>query len=1797
VLDPIQLAQSVKRGLRLHVADQYKAKWDAIANRFVLPPEFTSRDDALMKLRGPYLQALTIPNWSSQSWESFATSVRTAYAPNGLHPALVEGLKAAGIKRLQRFQEEAVQRISDDKDTLVVAGTGRGKSESWLIPLFQSILKLKEDGQRDGTKVVIIYPTKALAQDQFRRIVQYLVQINRQLPPAKRVTVGIFDGDTPSIIDDRGVREYLTKAFREMDCPGLGSKAKCKDGTCRSNQVRLNPMGSPLVLMPAEEECQAEYDLSFIALTREEILERHVDILITNPDIINLHLLNINEPNLRRLLVEQPRFLVLDEVHIYNGIFGHFVAMLMRRLRAVRQHLGVPYPLRFIASSATVANKAELFETLGGTDATGAIIQEEPGSFPASPTLPPPVELTEQELDEDRLLRVWGGESNPAYEAILQALGLVRPGYVLNQDARTSLGEQILQKLTQDPEPRLRFLAELYLAMRQRVQTPTELREWTAAKWGLTAVEAEHLLANFSLLGSLAGILERRAHLFAWALDGYYGCAACGRVYGSPVGQCECGNPFVSRLAFCTHCGEEVLEVWACPSCHHAYPMVANRDGESLLYDPPTCQCQSAGVQTVKAYFHPSQHCQCGAHHEVRTASICPNCEAWAVPEGNRLRCTSPVCDWEGPAPTWSCPSCGETKGRLEGFAGHRCPTCGELSAQERHCGTAAMPALRIPFVCATCGRKDWEGDPSGCRCGKPMLYWAALLEPTQVIRAEAETDWLPGTKTGEIRHVSFTSLRLADRNGRLVEVTKALPARGEGRSVLLPCHHPHTTWRRTRFDSMVRTPENILATGSQILLRTLVAGADDTGLSPEERLKALKERLMMAKMLTFSDSFRDMENVNRNFNEPERRRFLEASLVHHLREEGTTSAEAAVAAVLAGIEAYGRALYNRADDIWDDLGPKRFSRARRKRMVQADLVSLIRGGNRGSILQEQGVLQVRLQSAMLSQLSAEETAALGRFWKEFQGYHLASPKLDPDRMAIVKLMQRGVLIEEAERLQLNLAYLEVGIVSDAMPGRWRPATNRFVPEIAIQLGQQSAQGLVRYAVPIEERIDPDSRFFHLRLYELIAWPPALLTSRVYKGDTSKEERRQIEYQFKTKPNIHHISSGPAMEVGIDVGNLNAMALYGTPPNINGYLQRIGRAGRRSKRSLIMTVSKSNPIDYFYYRFPSRLIQSVSQPVPLTDQNREVLKIALTWAILDYIACHYWIPWEESAQTKLILNTGLPIPLGQEPPRKPIKFSQILYSRPVSQLDNGASLKALSDAVSQDRLAIVAWLGELVGDRLPAAERAALVQEVIDGFKSATWAFVREQFEWLDQQLERLDDERSELRKQIRDENDPEARARLEAVRTALGEEIKKAENLREELKQQKLIEVQKLSSKRPYAYSIRSIAGAVQIERRGPAGEEEGAVKREALPARDLTMALVEYHPFAHVLIGEQPHVVTAMEPESFATLRLRERFGRDRLVCFACGALQSSLVDRCEACGSDQLQSAPLVVPGRVVITPVGQRLFEAEEFASRRAESLYPETEEVTQVEKTIPTSVREVGEAGACRQTIYLAEGAVYQDNLPADIAPSVTLDLVPLTLGQFVPSFTTAWENGQRRWGSLLTCCGEKDCTGLISHSPDAFCSQNPTHDPRKGRPVIIAHQFSTIALRIRATGPNEEAARLAHSLSHGLRLALQEVAGVDVRMLGEIRQGSDYFLYEDVEGGYGILDLLLKKDEQGELPNLQRALAIIAAHTDGTACGCQDGCPICLYQYGCCDRNRPQSLTRTGVHGLTEPFKESGGLK
>ena len=83
-------------------------------------------------------------------------------------------------------------------------------------------------------------------------------------------------------------------------------------------------------------------------------------IVLSNPDMVHSGILP-HHPKWARLF-ENLRFVVIDELHAYRGVFGSHLANVLRRLRRICRHYGSD-PI-FICSSATIANPRELAERL-----------------------------------------------------------------------------------------------------------------------------------------------------------------------------------------------------------------------------------------------------------------------------------------------------------------------------------------------------------------------------------------------------------------------------------------------------------------------------------------------------------------------------------------------------------------------------------------------------------------------------------------------------------------------------------------------------------------------------------------------------------------------------------------------------------------------------------------------------------------------------------------------------------------------------------------------------------------------------------------------------------------------------------------------------------------------------------------------------------------------------------------------------------------------------------------------------------------------------------------------------------------------------------------------------------------------------------------------------------------------------------------------------------------------------------------------------------------------------------------
>lgn len=204
-------------------------------------------------------------------------------------------------------QERAWARLASDRkaqSTLVATGTGSGKTECFLYPVLDHCARARAAGEA-GVKALVIYPMNALATDQARRIAALVASV----PAFAGLRVGLYVGG-------------------QLGLPGEGA-----------------------IMTPTS------------CITDRETLRKHPpDILLTNYKMLDYLMLR---PKDRQLWAQNKpttlRYMVVDELHTFDGAQGTDLALLIRRLRA---RLQVP-PEHLICAGTSA--------TLGGASDTAPL--------------------------------------------------------------------------------------------------------------------------------------------------------------------------------------------------------------------------------------------------------------------------------------------------------------------------------------------------------------------------------------------------------------------------------------------------------------------------------------------------------------------------------------------------------------------------------------------------------------------------------------------------------------------------------------------------------------------------------------------------------------------------------------------------------------------------------------------------------------------------------------------------------------------------------------------------------------------------------------------------------------------------------------------------------------------------------------------------------------------------------------------------------------------------------------------------------------------------------------------------------------------------------------------------------------------------------------------------------------------------------------------------------------------------------------------------------------------------------
>lgn len=128
-------------------------------------------------------------------------------------------------------------------------------------------------------------------------------------------------------------------------------------------QDQKRSMKELLDFMPGFEDLVVDSFDGDTTMSDRDLIRENGRIIFTNPDMLHITILPQEEK--WRTFFQNLRLVVVDELHVYNGLFGSHVALIMRRLQRVCAAYGNRH-IKFISCSATVANPEEHMRTIFG---------------------------------------------------------------------------------------------------------------------------------------------------------------------------------------------------------------------------------------------------------------------------------------------------------------------------------------------------------------------------------------------------------------------------------------------------------------------------------------------------------------------------------------------------------------------------------------------------------------------------------------------------------------------------------------------------------------------------------------------------------------------------------------------------------------------------------------------------------------------------------------------------------------------------------------------------------------------------------------------------------------------------------------------------------------------------------------------------------------------------------------------------------------------------------------------------------------------------------------------------------------------------------------------------------------------------------------------------------------------------------------------------------------------------------------------------------------------------------------
>lgn len=1149
---PVHAANHIENGLTEYLTTSFSLADDITAGRLA---EFLTHPDSGM-FHGPYVRT-RLPYAPSDDWEGILD-----WLPPGFVPYRHQ---AQAFERLTSTTNGVARR---PEPTLVITGTGSGKTESFLYPILDHCRRSPEK----GIKALLLYPMNALANDQAGR----LAELISEHPELKGVTAGIYTGEQAGQSATRVTKDSLITDRYHM---------------------RANPP----------------------------------DILLTNYKMLDQMLIRDADRGIWETSATTLQYLVLDEFHTYDGAQGTDVALLLRRLGLMLRSCqpegyldGLPgakdRPLGKVtpvANSATLGGEGDstsmlrfAYTIFGEELDSSAVVGETKQTIPQWQSAvadlvgtPPPrtsglpgaseIEQINAEIIKlDQLdgnheahvhdvfcRRVYGCDpadldatiaayaAHPLTVAVLEQAKNPLPLGKRSPDDETSLVERILDQETRrlPNEGAAEFLAHTLTEMAHlRAWFGTERGGWEGKK--LPGVETHLWVRELSRIDRVVSSSAVDS-VFRWSDDG-------------PRDSAGDSDPWLPAC-YCRNCGRSgwMISLEPGDATPEINPQTIRRGSISAakrqrpLIDA-TFELRTSGGEVGRAADGDSRV----QWLDMRMPALAPTAPTEEALESGLV---VPVLTYTG-----------ENADELA--EAETCPSCGESDAI-RYLGSSVATLLSV----ALSNLFGLDGLDDGEK--KTLVFTDSVQDAAHragFVQARARTFAL---RTLLRQAVGDDTITLAALPGRLLEAAENNP---RARYELLPPqiadypdYRPYwdpeaTSGQRRRAAGLVSTRlalDVALEFGDRAdLARSLVStGTLTTGVDVDRAvLAAAAEAALTGVTLPTSDvdpltwawGVVEAVRIHGGINHQWFQAYLADDCnAYHLNKR-TSRAKGMPGFAKGGAPAFPRAgkVLNRSATTVDSAMPT--------------------ASPRGTY--------ARWTARALGITTHDAATAVTALMKELTRRDVVGAVETKTGASIYYLSAEDIVVtaeEHPQTLECQVCHSRLGV----------PA---HVREVLSDAPCLNTGCLGKYSV-----VDIDDNYYR-SLYS--ARNTRTVVAREHTGLLEREDRLRTEEQFKARqtdvpdaPNV--LVATPTLEMGIDIGDLSTVMLANLPRTVASYVQRVGRAGRLTGNSLILALVRGRGMALPALEKPLSVIAgSVNAPVAFLSAQ-EILHRQFTAFLLD----------------------------------------------------------------------------------------------------------------------------------------------------------------------------------------------------------------------------------------------------------------------------------------------------------------------------------------------------------------------------------------------------------------------------------------------------------------------------------------------------------------------------------------------------------------------------------------------------